>query len=379
MEYVETMKTLDNLYSEAAEWLKQIRKSGLIAVVYHRDSDGVCSAVMAAKILKHLGCGSVKIVPCDVSTPAVTPALMRSLSELQPDYLVFVDMAVDQDPNPLVLLKQKYGTKIIVIDHHPMSMDLNMLDIKHINTRSADPRGYFPAAYMMYKIAGKLSGELARDHSWVALVGTIGDHGIDNCPDLVKDFSSAYGRIATTQKDFSQTKYGKASEYIMSAKASDDDGIETARIVLDRAINADAFLSAKTLKEWHANMQAVINHMVDNFEKDAELNPNANIAVYTIKTDRRIESVVASILSDKFPRMTIVVCRESQERIGCSLRNQKSADVSSLARASIAGLKDARGGGHPQAAAASVKKSDWAAFKNALINNSTKYPAPARK
>ncbi|MBI4167937.1 MAG: DHH family phosphoesterase [Candidatus Aenigmarchaeota archaeon] len=373
------MKTLDSLYIEAADWLKQIRKSGLIVIVYHRDSDGVCSAVMATKILKHLGCGSVKVIPCDPATPAVTPSLLRSLSELQPDYLVFVDMAVDQDPNPLVLIKQKYGTKVIVIDHHPMSMDLNMLDIKHINTRSADATAYLPASYMMYKIAGKTSKELAKGYSWVSLIGTIGDHGIENCQDLVKDFSSAYGRIATTQKDFSQTKYGKASEYIMSAKASDDDGIEKARIVLERATSVDAFLANETMKGWHFGIQAIIDHLVKNFEKDSELQPNANIAIYNIKTDKRVESVVASIISDKFPRMTIAVCRESGDRIGCSLRNQKSADLGGLVKNSIAGLKDARGGGHPQAAAASIKKSDWITFKNALINNNLRYPAPAKK
>ncbi|MBI1972276.1 MAG: DHH family phosphoesterase [Candidatus Aenigmarchaeota archaeon] len=373
------MKTLDSLYAEAAEWLKQLRKGGLVVVVYHRDSDGVCSAVMATKILKHLGCSSVKIIPCDPATPAVTPPLMRELSSLQPDYLIFVDMAVDQDPNPLVLLKQKFGTKIIVIDHHPVSMDLDMLEIKHINTRSVDAKAYLPASYMVYKIAGKISIELAKNCSWISLIGTIGDHGIDNCPDLVKDFSSVYGRIATTQKDFSQTKYGKASEYIMSAKAADDGGIETARVVLDRATNVDAFLSAETLKEWHSGIQAIIDHAVKNFEKDAELHPNANIAIYMIKTDKRVESVVASIISDKFPRMTVAVCRESGDRVGCSLRNQKSADLGSLAKSCIAGLKEARGGGHPQAAAASVRKSDWAAFKNALVSNNTRYPAPGKK
>ncbi len=373
------MKTLDSLYTEAADWLKQIRKSGLVVVVYHRDSDGVCSAVMAAKILKYIGCGSVKTIPCDPATPAVTPPLMRSLSELQPDYLMFVDMAVDQDPNPLVLLKQKYGTKVIVIDHHPMSMDLNMLDIRHINTRSADARAYLPASYMMYKIAEKINKELARDYSWISLIGTIGDHGIESCQDLVKEFSSAYGKIATTQKDFSQTKYGKASEYIMSAKASDEDGIEKARIILERAMGVDPFLASETLKEWHFGIQVIIDHLVKNFEKDAELQPNANIAIYMIKTDKRIESVVASVISDKFPRMTVVVCRESQDRIGCSLRNQKSADLGGLVKNSIAGLKDARGGGHPQAAAASIKKSDWVTFKNALINNNLRYPAPTKK
>ncbi len=379
MEYVAIVKTLDSLYTEAANWLRQMRKNALVVVVYHRDSDGVCSAVMASKILKHLGCGSVKTIPCDPATPAVTPPLMRSLSELQPDYLVFVDMAVDQDPNPLVLLKQKYGTKIIVIDHHPMSMDLNMLDITHINTRFADATAYLPASYIIHKIAGKISTELAKEYSWISLIGTIGDHGIDNCQDLVKDFSSVYGKIASTQKDFSQTAYGKASEYIMSAKASDDDGIETARIVLDRAINIDAFLSSRTLKEWHVEMQAVINRFVQNFEKDSELNTNANMAIYNIKTDRRIESVVASIISDKFPRMTVVVCRESAGRVGCSLRNQRTADLGGLVKASIAGLKDSRGGGHPQAAAASMRKSDWVTFKNALISNNTRYPAPKKK
>ncbi|MBI3413316.1 MAG: DHH family phosphoesterase [Candidatus Aenigmarchaeota archaeon] len=373
------MKTLDSLYAEAADWLKQIRKSGLVVVVYHRDSDGICSAVMMSKILKYVGCSSVKTIPCDPATPAVTPPLMKSLSELQPDYLIFVDMAVDQDPNPLILLKQKYDTKVIVIDHHPVSMDLNMIEIKHVNTRSADATAYLPASYMMYRIAGKISTELAKDYSWISLIGTIGDHGIDGCQDLVKEFSAAYGKIATTQKDFAKTKYGKASEYIMSAKAADDDGIEKARMILERVISVDAFLASEMLKEWHAEIQAVINYMVNNFEKDAELNPNANIAIYTIKTQIRIESVVASIISDKFPRMTVVVCRESGDRIGCSLRNQKSVDVGSLAKTAIAGLKDARGGGHPQAAAASIKKTDWITFKNALINNNTRYPAPTKK
>ena len=35
------------------------------------------------------------------------------------------------------MLKQKFDTKIIVIDHHPISMDLNMLDIRHVNARMA--------------------------------------------------------------------------------------------------------------------------------------------------------------------------------------------------------------------------------------------------
>ncbi len=194
------MKTLDSLYTEAAAWIRQMRKTALAVIVYHRDSDGVCSAVLVSKLLKFLGCGSVKIIPCDPATPAVTSSLMRSLSGLQPDYLIFVDMAVDQDPNPLVMLKQKFDTKIIVIDHHPMSMDLNMLDIKHINARAADAKAYLPASYMAYKILGKFGGELASDNSWVSMIGTIGDHGVDNCQDLVKDFSKTSGRIATTQK-----------------------------------------------------------------------------------------------------------------------------------------------------------------------------------
>ncbi len=372
------MKTLDSLYTEAAAWIRQMRKTALIVIVYHRDSDGVCSAVLMSKLLKFLGYGSVKIVPCDNATPAVTSSLMRSLSDLQPDYLVFVDMAVDQDPNPLVMLKQKFDTKMIVIDHHPVSMDLNMLDIKHINARMAAAAAYLPASYIVYKILGKVNGELAYDNSWISIIGTVGDHGVDNCPDLVRDFSKIFGRVAMTQKEFSLTKYGKASEYIMAAKASEDDGIEKARIILDRSRDTDMFLSSEMLKGWHSEIQVIINRLVQNFEKDAELQKGANLAIYKINTDKKIESVVASIISDKFPRMTIVVCRGSGDRIGCSLRNQKSADVGNLARAGIAGLKDARGGGHPQAAAASLQKKDWAAFKNALVSNSERYATPKK-
>ncbi len=164
----------------------------------------------------------------------------------------------------------------------------------------------------------------------------------------------------------------------MAAKAADNDGIEKARIILDRSRDTDMFLSSETLKEWHSEIQIIINRLVQNFEKDAEFQKSANLAMYKINTDKKIESVVASIISDKFPRMTVVVCRESGDRIGCSLRNQKSADVGSLAKASIAGLKDAKGGGHPQAAAASLQKKDWAAFKNALVNNGERYAAPKK-
>ncbi len=373
------MKTFDSIYKDAADWLKQMRKNALIGIVYHRDSDGVSSAVLMAKTLKFLGCTSVSVIPCDPAVPAVTSSLMKELVKLQPDYLVFVDMAVDQDANPLVMLRQKFDTKIIVIDHHPMSMDLNMLDIKHVNTRTVDPKAYLPASYMMHKIMAKFSSELAGEYSWISVIGTTGDHGIDNCPDLVKNFTNVFGTVASTQKEFSATKYGKASEFIMAAKASDPDGIEKARIMLERAINVDAFLSNETLKKWHFDMQLVINHIVNNFEKDAEFQKNANMAVYMINTDKRIESVVASIISDKFPRLTVVVCRSSDERVSCSLRNQKLTDVSSLSKLAITGLKDARGGGHPQAAAASVQKKDWTAFKNALISNSGKFVQKAKK
>ncbi|MFH0890132.1 MAG: DHHA1 domain-containing protein [Candidatus Aenigmatarchaeota archaeon] len=372
------MKTFDNLYKDAADWLKLMRKNALVGIVYHRDSDGVCSSVMMHKILKFLGCTSVTTLPCDPAAPAVTSTLMKELAKLQPDYLIFLDMAVDQDANPLVLLKQKFDTKIMVIDHHPMSMDLTMLDIKHVNTRMVDSKAYLPASYIMYKIMAKFSSELAGEYSWISMIGTIGDHGVDNCPDLVKGFLGVFGEIASTQKEFSTTKYGKASELIMAAKASDNEGIEKARIMLERAINVDAFLANETLKDWHSEMQVIINHLVNNFEKDAEFQKNANMAIYKINTDKRIESVIASIISDKFPRVTIVVCRESADRISCSLRNQKSVDVGSLAKAAITGLKDARGGGHPQAAAASVLKKDWATFKNALIGGSGKYASKVK-
>ncbi len=361
----------EDLYKKGADWLKAMESLKSILIVYHRDSDGVCASVILEKMLKKLGKKSITTIACDPSTPAVTFELMQKIIKINPNYLIFADMAVDQDPNQLIILKQKIGCSTIVIDHHPPSNDLNMIDIAHINPRFANNSYYFPASYVVYKIGEKIFD--VSDFSWIAMIGIIGDHAVETCQDFVKAFTRANGNFGETQKILEQTKFGHASEIIMAARAIDSvsgDGIETSRNILNNSLGIDKFTASKTLDEWYQITQQDIDNATDGFEKKSELHSGGKIAVYKIQTPYKIESIVASKISEKYPRMSIMVCRDAGNKIACSLRNQKTADLSKIVKMSLVGLRQSVGGGHPQAAGVLVDKKEWDAFKANIIRYS---------
>lgn len=363
--------SVEDIYKRGAAWLKAMESLKSVLIVYHRDSDGVCASVLLEKILKKLGKKSVTSIACDPSTPAVTFELMQKIIKINPNYLLFVDMAVDQDPNQLIILKQKIGCSTIVIDHHPPSNDLNMIDIAHINPRFADSSCYFPASYVVYKIGEKIFD--VSDLSWISMIGVIGDKGIDNCKDLVKASTRANGNFGETQKTLEQTKFGHASEMIMAARAMESvggDGIETSRSILNNSLGIGKFVASRTLDEWYQITQQGIDEAVENFEKKSELHSGGKIAIYKINTPYKIESIVASKISEKYPRTSIMVCRDAGNKIACSLRNQKTADLSKIVKMSLVGLRQSVGGGHPQAAGVLVDKKEWDAFKSNVIRYS---------
>lgn len=360
------MKTLGELYRLGSEWLKNTGSFSPILIVYHRDADGVCAAALLSKALRKLGKNRLNFLPSDQETTSVTNDLMYKILEKKPDYVIFVDLSVDQNPNTLALIKQKLMARMLVIDHHPAQTDLNGLGIMHLNSHFAEPEAYLPASYLIYNICKPFGIE---DYDWVALVGIAGDHGIETCWDFVTNFMKR-NRITMTAKKIYSSDFMKAANMIDAAKAFGK--IEIALEVFDNASLLEQTMHSAELLKMLAQVQNLVQTHADKFEKEADFNKPANTAFYRFKDYLQVESMIANTVSQKYPRTSVAVCREYENKIRCSFRNSGGTqDVGKIVKMSVIGLS-ATGGGHPQAAGATLDKKDFAQFKSNVIMNASK-------
>jgi len=321
---------------KAKKFLLSLKETSLI---YHGDSDGLCSAVLVSKFLKE----KVKMAsPNDSYGIQITENLLEDINNFPCG--VFVDLAVDQWDF------EKIKPKVLVIDHHTPQRDLNRIKkFIHINPRLENKKVYFPASYLVFKLLCELDKNMKK-YSWIAAVGVIGDKG-----DLKK--------IKFKEK-YEDLKF--LSDVIEACKGIDGyRGIVKAYEVFSQAERPEEIMNSKLVRTYH-KFQEEIDKTILDFRYHAEYFEKTKSYLYKVYNKYNITSSVSTILSEEKPDTAFFIYKKNKT-LSMSARCQTGRiNLAELFQKICEGI--GTGGGHPQAAAANIPKENEDKFLERLRN-----------
>ena len=349
----------------AVEFFRKISPKDKVVVVHDEDCDGICSGTILNIILREF----CKKNPAMVSTgwgTTLTKKLAKKILAQRPKRIIITDVAyMDTD-----LLKKLSGkSKILVVDHHTVK---KYKDVVYCNPRLIDEDVYLPAAYLAYKISEILKSK-NKKILWVAAIGILGDHGVENCKDVFlrtkKEFPELLGNSEIkSEKLFESSKIGLLTRIIDAGRVvkADVGATHTAKVLLS-VKNYDEILEPKNLATkklagWYGTVKKEFDRLVGEFKEKSI--PIGNALFFELKSKLRIKSTLASAVENFYDDKIIVIGQRTGKHYMISMRRGKNVDtdLDKLIRFAIKNIPGASGGGHPQASAGRILHKYKAVF-----------------
>lgn len=342
------MKNLERKLSEFFDkevlFILKIKPKDRVVLIYDADVDGVSSAAIALSGLEKLGIKNVRLVHKDWR---VTNNLSGLVAKF--DRGIILDV-----PTPVIEKQlKKIKKELLVIDHHP-SKDVGSKNIIYINPGLKRREIYQPVSYLTYKIFSKIVD--VTDKEWLAVVGTIGDYGFEDCKDLLRKYLEI-----KKKEDVWRTELGKIAMMINGAIA-----------VLNPRKTLEILKPIKDLDEFKKNRKIKIaSKKFDNefervkieFKKNLEIYVDFDLIFSEIKTKfSRIGSTLSTYIATKYPNKLIIVLEKlnGNYKIHGRMENGK-IHVGKLFE------KLCDGGGHREAGAGMIKAVEINKLKANLI------------
>lgn len=312
-----------------------------------KNTDGIASCVLLIKLLEKL----YNIKPFTLSQPMPTDKnLLRRIQTTAVNKIIFLDLPIDQQPN--VLKKLRGFADILIIDHHPMSRDMNSQNIVHYNPRFNNPKIYQSVSYLTYKICSTFYDQ--NENLWIAIIGIIGDYDTSYSKDL----------IVEAEKKYDLSLFNKIVAMIESAKATRAMTCEQIVEIILNIKEPEQMLSGDFLQSYQEIQNELAGLMID---AESRLERHGNLFLYELKSKYNLRSPVATKLSEKYPDKFIVVFEKIKNKINAAARNQnRKYNVDRVLKRAASGLK-ASAGGHEAAGGATLSEKDWEKFRDNLI------------
>ena len=332
----------------AIAFLKAIKPTDGVVVVFNNDADGISSCVLVKKWLAQLG-----VEPYIIAQPMPPDKnLIRRIQTGLPNKIMFLDMAIDQQPT--VIQKLKGVADILIIDHHIISRDMSRQGVVHYNPRFEDPRRYQSTSYCAYKIISKLMP--LGDWLWVAVLGAVADYDLSYSQDLVKE----------AQKKWSLDVFNKIAAMIESVRVTKLMSCEQIVELINNSKSPEQLLETGDFRQAYEKIESETAAVLLDAEASSER--VGDIVFYCMKSKYNIKSSVSTKLSEKWPDKLIVVYEHMGKYVNASVRNQaKKISVDRVLRLAARDIKGCSAGGHEAAGGAQMLEKDWPDFKQKLI------------
>lgn len=342
------MKLEDQL-SKAREFLTQFSPEDKLGIVYHADTDGVCSAALVMRGIKRVSEEKGHIIRIHEALPSTYDVLDRTFEDLvECNKIIILDIAAYVD-----LPK---GKEVLLIDHHQVRMDVAGGSVTFVNPRLEREDIYRPATYVAYKLMSSMVD--MKDDEWIAAMGTIGDVGFEDCMDLLKNWVDV-----KTKDELYHTRLGKAGDKLLGAayeigmphilekllefKTVED--LENDKVISDSFEVYNTHLEEGILQFW------------DNVEE------HGNLMFAIIKPHyQRLTSPIINRLSFQNKGKALFLLEDKNGRYKISARFQDIDKYDGLHLGEIMN-RCGNGGGHRSAAGGMVGPGEVEAFKRCII------------
>jgi single-stranded DNA-specific DHH superfamily exonuclease len=341
-------------FEQALEFLRNIKPSDGVVIIYNDDADGICSCVIIRKYL-----ASVGVEPYIIAQPMPPDKqLLRRVQSGAPNKIIWLDMAIDQTPT-LVQRMASFAEQLVV-DHHVILNDLSKIkNVIHHNPRFKQKGMYQSTTYLAWKLAAEL---LKDDLVWIAGIGAVADYDLRWSRDLVEEFDRRWG-MATFQK------LANMMESVCTTKALGYDQL------VERLLKAEGpeeLLEDEVFKKSDKSVQAEIDSALADAETSGEL--VNGIFFYQPKTKYNIKSAISGKLSERWPNRLIFVYGKVNNNINASVRSAGGRyNLSIILKDASKGIKGASAGGHEAAGGGTIPFEEWEDFKLRLIDAAAKY------
>lgn len=309
------------------------------------DQDGVCSFLQFYRYKRE---GKGIIVK---TTPKLGTFFVNKVKEYGPDKIFIMDIAVvEQD------FLDEMKVPVIWIDHHgPFERD----NVKYFNPRASKWEDNHPTSYMCHQVV--------QQDLWIAAVGCISDWFLPpflgdfkkEYPDLIDKPYKGVGDIIYTTKlglltrIFAFVLKGKTNEVLKSIKVLTR--IKTPYEILNRETAQGKFIYKK-YEEANKMYEPLIKDALSTAEKT-----NEKLVLFKYHDDKTsFTSELSNESIYRHPDKIILVAREKNDEMKCSLRSSKTI-LPPLVEKALIGL-EGYGGGHELACGLNIKTRDFEEF-----------------
>jgi len=338
-------KSLEKLFERGREFISNIEPWEKISVFYHKDLDGVTSAIFTKMLLDGIGVKIVKFMPLKSRDEMSLKKEIRGC-----DKAIVLDVPLDKLPKG----------RILYIDHHPMK-NFNSKNVVHINPTLEFPEIYQPVCYLVYRLFSEIID--MKKYEWVAVLGTVADYGYDDCRDLLDKWIKVKNR-----DEMWNTVFGKVaikingSFYYLKEE-------EVMKIVVSAKNIQELNRNEKINSAWKSYEKIYLRAKKEFYKNKIEVR-KANLVLSTITGNNRVYtgSSISNELSRKYPDRVLVVIEKLKDFYRAHARQQSGrVHMGKLMKACSRGIGS--GGGHKQAASASIRidKNKLKLFKERLV------------
>ena len=309
------------------------------------DQDGLCSFLQFYRYKKE---GKGIIVK---TTPRLGAIFTNKVKEYQPDKIFILDLAiVEQD------FLDEMKVPVIWVDHHgPFERD----NVKYFNPRVSKWEDNHPTSYMCHQVV--------QQDLWIAAVGCIADWFI---PPFINDFKKEFpdlidkpykmpgdiiydSRLGHLIRIFSFVLKGKTDDVMKCIKV-------IARIHSPYEILNQETAQGKFIYKRYEQVNKMYEPLLKDVLKTAEKTKD-KLAIFNYKDDKTsFTSDLSNEAIYRFPNKIILIAREKNDEMKCSLRSSKTV-LPPLIEKCFVGL-DGYGGGHEHACGLNIKTRDFEEF-----------------
>jgi len=340
---------------------KWVSNATIVDIVCHTDSDGLTAAAQLVQWLKKKKVGYNLVLG--------SPERLRYAnfwSRLNNDLVFFLDIPADHTSEQLMRLSNR--ANIVIVDHHKIMKDMNSQSIIHYHREALGEKKYYPTSKQVY--------DLFKGSDWMACIGLIGDYGGKPWKEFISKVHKSYGFPECKDENCFDSPFAKYDQLVNSARmAYGDKGCFKAFNILVDSEGWDDFKDkASVLEEWGKLVNDYIEHVKSDYKHNNEVHKKAELIFYQLNNPKyKIGSVLATIVSTENQHNTIIMLIMRGENVNVNFRRQDGKyDMSELAK-SCAESVGGNGGGHKEAAGATIKLEKLDEFKESVIQTLTNW------
>src|SRR3989338_5848987 len=313
---------------------------------FDADQDGLCSFLLLYRYKKE---GKGHIVK---TTPRLNANFALRALEYGADKVYVLDLAVLEDD-----FIDALNVPIIWVDHHG---PFKKHKVKYFNPKVENVHDNFPTSYLAYRTV--------KQDLWLATVGCVSDWFL---PEFLPEFLEKYpDYVNKPYKEpgdilYGGTKLGLLSRIIsFNLKGQSSDVMKSIRTMM-KIEDPNEILQRTTPRGkliWKRYQS--INEQFEPLMKrafDAAENTKENFILFPYEEERMsFTSDISNELTYKYPNKVVLICREKNEEMKCSLRSG-TYNLPPIVEKCLVGLHG-HGGGHEHACGLNVHKHHWDEF-----------------